>query len=228
MSTTAAAAMPPASSSTSPPSTPFAVTGPASPDFDELKYVNQATANAEEAKRIKRQQLKDVQVEKERDARYTGQPLTSKQKERERSRRESAVTRKRTEAYIKSLEMYTVRYAHAELQLQRMHQRVQKLEAVITELRRCGLLPSTLKSEQSAPQFATDPAMGAGAAADAAALSMLADLQQHVGEASSSMPAAPDEDDSRAAGGSVQHRSPSSSNRVLSDSDLWRLDCDDG
>lgn len=76
---------------------------------DEEKYVAMSAATAESEKLLRRLQLKEKQREKETLAKRTGDGMTAKQKERERSRRESAVTRRRAEVYISELEKYTRR-----------------------------------------------------------------------------------------------------------------------
>lgn len=79
-----------------------------SPSADESvdhdKYVRMASETAEQAKLEHRTLLKDQQRRKELAAENKGEPLSAKDKERERSRRESAVTRKRAEVYIHELE----------------------------------------------------------------------------------------------------------------------------
>ena len=72
--------------------------------MDHEKYVSEASRKADAAKLAHRSQLKESQKLKEEQADANGAPLTAKDKERERSRRESAVTRKRAEVYIQELE----------------------------------------------------------------------------------------------------------------------------
>lgn len=71
---------------------------------DPEKYVRQASEAAEKTKVEHRVQLKQQQRVKEKEAIAKGEPLSAKDKERERSRRESAVTRKRAEIYTRELE----------------------------------------------------------------------------------------------------------------------------
>ena len=72
--------------------------------FDNDYYVREAAKSADSAKLAHRKWLKEAQREREADALRNGLPLSAKDKERERSRRESAVTRKRAEVYIAELE----------------------------------------------------------------------------------------------------------------------------
>lgn len=64
-----------------------------------------------------RDRLKAEQLAKEAAAKARGGPLTAKEKERERSRRESAVTRKRAEVYIRELEAVARRLPWLEARL---------------------------------------------------------------------------------------------------------------
>lgn len=67
-------------------------------------YIIQAAKIAEAAKLEYRQLSKAAQKDKEAIAVSVGRPLSAKDKERERSRRESAVTRKRAEVFIEKLQ----------------------------------------------------------------------------------------------------------------------------
>lgn len=79
-------------------------TGPEEHIFDSEKYVKLAAQAADDAKLSHRATLKELQRGREENAHLRGRPLSAKDKERERSRRESAVTRKRSEVYIHELE----------------------------------------------------------------------------------------------------------------------------
>lgn len=106
---------------------------------DEDKYVQMASAEADRAKLRHRATLKKSQRKKEEDASAQGLPLSAKDKERERSRRESAVTRRRAEVYIRELE--------------RTAKRVPSLEREIVSLQRevSQLKSSSSKSNASGP-----------------------------------------------------------------------------
>lgn len=67
-------------------------------------YISRASKMADEAKIEYRAILKENQFAKAELAKAIGCPLSARQKERERSRRESAVTRKRAEVYLSELE----------------------------------------------------------------------------------------------------------------------------
>lgn len=67
-------------------------------------YIMAAARAADRAKLAHRTFLKEAQRAREANAQRSGLPLSAKDKERERSRRESAVTRKRAEVYIAELE----------------------------------------------------------------------------------------------------------------------------
>lgn len=84
---------------------------------DREMYVRQASEIAERAKLEHRIHLKEIQRAKELEADTRGEPLSAKDKERERSRRESAVTRKRAEIYILELEKTARRVPSLEKQL---------------------------------------------------------------------------------------------------------------
>ncbi len=72
--------------------------------MDDDYFVRAAARAADSAKLAHRMWLKEAQQEREASAQLNGVPLSAKDKERERSRRESAVTRKRAEVYIAELE----------------------------------------------------------------------------------------------------------------------------
>lgn len=91
------------------------------------KYVQKASEVADEAKLAHRALLKDAQRNKEMDAEARGEPLSAKDKERERSRRESAVTRKRAEIYIQELERTARNVPELESTIQHLYSECQRL-----------------------------------------------------------------------------------------------------
>lgn len=84
--------------------TPTAPAVAAAQHIDDDYFVRAAARAADSAKLAHRMWLKEAQQEREANAQLSGVPLSAKDKERERSRRESAVTRKRAEVYIAELE----------------------------------------------------------------------------------------------------------------------------
>ena len=86
-------------------------------EVNREKYVEDAAQHADRAKLEHRKQLKVEQRHKETLAEANGKPLSAKDKERERSRRESAVTRKRTEIYTQQLEHWCRQLPITEAQL---------------------------------------------------------------------------------------------------------------
>lgn len=76
-----------------------------SANIDNDEYlIERSVAEAEESKQTLRDELKNEQREQEADAAKQGAAMTSLQKERSRSRRESNVTRRRAEIYLRELE----------------------------------------------------------------------------------------------------------------------------
>jgi hypothetical protein len=71
---------------------------------DDEYLLERSVREAELSKQRLREELKREQREAEAAAAAEGRPLTSAQKERGRSRRESAVTRRRAEVYLRELE----------------------------------------------------------------------------------------------------------------------------
>lgn len=76
-----------------------------------------AAQYADEAKIRYRNDLKLEQRQREQAARERGEPLSARDKERERSRRESSVTRRRAEVYVNKLEETARRLPSVEARL---------------------------------------------------------------------------------------------------------------
>lgn len=127
---------------------------------DAERYVGYAGVVAEAAKLEHRNALKETQRAREAEAEAAGRPLSAKEKERERSRRESAVTRKRTEVYI--------------AQLENAARKVPELEAQVAELSEelCALKGAEAMRDEPAavkPEPCLSP--GASSASNASVLS---------------------------------------------------------
>lgn len=99
---------------------------------DPERYVILASRMAEQAKLEHRLLLKESQKSKEVAADATGKPLTAKAKERERSRRESAVTRKRQEIYVNQLEETARRLPRLEQEITSLRREVVHLRQVVS------------------------------------------------------------------------------------------------
>eukprot|EP00177_Eucheuma_denticulatum_P008551 GFKZ01015564.1.p1 GENE.GFKZ01015564.1~~GFKZ01015564.1.p1 ORF type:complete len:229 (+),score=53.18 GFKZ01015564.1:51-689(+) len=95
--------------------------------LDYTRYVKEAARIAEEAKLAKRKDLKEQQKRKEEEAGRAGRSLSAKDKERERSRRESAVTRKRTEVYIAELERHATKVPALEQRIALLEDQLRRL-----------------------------------------------------------------------------------------------------
>lgn len=121
-------------------SKPFVQTSPtsSSPDFapemsdiqrvDREKYVRLCQEGAERAKRKKRDELKAMHRSMEMQAENRGKRFTSRERERIRSRRESAVTRTKNLVYVKMLEQYTRMVPELERDVAEMKKRLFMLE----------------------------------------------------------------------------------------------------
>lgn len=117
---------------------------------DEDKYVREASAIADHAKLAHRIKLKEAQRSKEMAAEAKGDPLSAKDKERERSRRESAVTRKRSEIYIQELERTARKVPVLE----------KTVKNLLAEFERLGVVPPHVR-EDSLTQLPVASAMSA-------------------------------------------------------------------
>lgn len=73
-------------------------------DFNVEHYISKALQIADRAKVKYRTMMKTFQLTKAEAMKAAGCPLSARERERERSRRESAVTRKRAEVYLFELE----------------------------------------------------------------------------------------------------------------------------
>lgn len=142
-----------ASSSQEPFGIPYRAAGPHSyseESADPEKYVNLASNTAEQAKLEHRLQLKNTQRAKEQEADRKGEPLSAKDKERERSRRESAVTRKRAEVYIQELEK-TVR------RVPMLEKEISSLRREISQMRQAIEQAQQQQQVQQSPQLPSHP-----------------------------------------------------------------------
>lgn len=113
----------------------------------EETYVLAAARAADRAKLAHRVWLKEAQRAREASAQRSGCPLSAKDKERERSRRESAVTRKRAEVYIAELERVARRVPGLERRVTTLQATVLALQAQLAG--RPGTLPASPPSDVS-------------------------------------------------------------------------------
>lgn len=116
---------------------------------DEDKYVQMASAEADRAKLRHRATLKKSQRKKEEDASAQGLPLSAKDKERERSRRESAVTRRRAEVYIRELERTAKRVPSLEREIASLQREMSHLKNSSSQSNASGPHSSSLGVENN-------------------------------------------------------------------------------
>lgn len=95
------------------------------------KYVQLAAQSADNAKIRYRNELKHDQRRREMDARERGEPLSARDKERERSRRESSVTRRRAEVYVAQLENTARRLPQLEHEIAGLRRELSALRAAL-------------------------------------------------------------------------------------------------
>lgn len=108
-----------------PPTLNFEETIMETDGVDVNRYVMLCKEEAENAKRVRRNELRQDQ---DRRLRIQPRHLTSKEKERMRSRRESAVTRKRNEVYVRNLEQYTRMVPALEREIAELKRKIMHLE----------------------------------------------------------------------------------------------------
>lgn len=124
-----------------PPTTPLTLLTEMPDDENDNEYwANRAATIAEAAKCRHRDALKDEHRAREEKASREGTPLTSLQKERSRSRRESSVTRMRAQVYVRELEAI----ARAVPALQR---ELARLRELVAQLQDISAIDSALKGE---------------------------------------------------------------------------------
>lgn len=95
------------------------------------KYILLAGQSADSAKIRFRNELKLNQRRRESEARDRGEPLSARDKERERSRRESSVTRRRAEVYVQELEATARKLPALELENEQLRHEISKLRSIL-------------------------------------------------------------------------------------------------